>query len=148
MDNFSIPFPFSFQKNRSCKAGIDKGYCDSLSGNERRQYDTIVIEAGEVQNFANFTVRRFRVTSMADDDHNAVHWVTQFHYHRWRCHSSDSDDDDMSERDENDLVNSFDILAFLDFYFHVKMSTKMEDGPILVHCEDGKLSKLLISLIE
>lgn len=113
------------------------GYGDALSGNEKRHYDTLVIEAEEVQEYANFTIRRFRLT---DATNNGENRVTQFHYHRWRCqHADDSDGDDACDRDENDLVNNFDVLAFLDFYIHIKMFTRMEDGPILVHCEDGKV---------
>ncbi|KAL5108905.1 Receptor-type tyrosine-protein phosphatase zeta [Taenia crassiceps] len=96
-------------------------------GSERRQYDSVVIEAEDTVEYAYFSVRRFRVTDLSAT-RGSRQCVTQYHYHRWRLHDCDS---------EEDLVDEFDHLAFIDFYFHVKMGTRLEDGPILVHCEDG-----------
>ncbi|KAL5970833.1 Receptor-type tyrosine-protein phosphatase zeta, partial [Taenia solium] len=96
-------------------------------GSERRQYDSVVIEAENTMEYAYFSVRRFRVTDLSAAG-GSQQCVMQYHYHRWRLHDSDN---------EESLVDEFDHLAFIDFYFHVKMVTRLEDGPILVHCEDG-----------
>ncbi|VDN96921.1 unnamed protein product [Rodentolepis nana] len=98
---------------------VTGGYGDALSGSERRQYDTLIVEADEVQEYANFTIRRFRLTDTTNGGENRI---TQFHYHRWRCQDVDDSDSDYAYgRDENDLVNNFDLLAFLDFYIHQLM---------------------------
>ncbi|KAH9284429.1 Receptor-type tyrosine-protein phosphatase zeta [Echinococcus granulosus] len=96
-------------------------------GSERRQYDSVVIEAVDTVEYAHFSVRRFRVTDLSATG-GSRQCVTQYHYHRWRVYDNENEDD---------LVDGFDHLAFIDFYFHVKMATRLEDGPILVHCEDG-----------
>ena len=94
-----------------------------------------MIELEDTTKYAFFTIRRFRVTDISiAEKHCAV--VTQYHFHRWRL-----------DENEEDLVGGFDYLAFIDFYLHVKMATQLEDGPILVHCEDGKLSGYTAVLI-
>ncbi|VDM21650.1 unnamed protein product [Hydatigera taeniaeformis] len=96
-------------------------------GGERRQYGSVIIEAEDIVEYAHFSVRRFRITDSSASG-GLRQCVLQYHYHQWRSRDSEN---------EEDLVDGFDHLAFIDFYFHVKMATCLEDGPILVHCEDG-----------
>uniref|UniRef100_A0A5K3EIN9 protein-tyrosine-phosphatase n=2 Tax=Mesocestoides corti TaxID=53468 RepID=A0A5K3EIN9_MESCO len=128
---------------------VDKAdiFSDKRHPASERQYDSIMVQALDVVEYAHFSVRRFQVTDL---NAGATHFVIQYHYHSWFAKSNaassmfdsygkvtalgstDRVSAELSERDAG-----FDHLAFIDFYFHVKMATRLEDGPILVHCEDG-----------
>lgn len=126
----NFTFCENIRTNRLCFSPFYVNKPEELEGggSERRQYDSVVIEAEDTVEYAYFSVRRFRVTDLSAAG-GSRQYVMQYHYHRWRLYDSENGED---------LVDGFDHLAFIDFYFHVKMATRLEDGPILVHCEDGK----------
>lgn len=122
-------------------------YADKNSSAAERLYDSIVVLALEVVEYAYFSVRKFKVSDLVA---GTTHFVTQFHYHNWLCKSSLIGDyrdaqnrTSVSEKTSPTFsftdILEFDHLAFIDFYFHVKMATRVEDGPMLVHCEEGRL---------
>uniref|UniRef100_A0A0X3PU61 protein-tyrosine-phosphatase n=1 Tax=Schistocephalus solidus TaxID=70667 RepID=A0A0X3PU61_SCHSO len=127
----------------------ERTYDEAIGGSSNtkveRQYDSLLVLALDSTDYANFTVRRFQVSDVTS---GAVQLVSQYHYHDWqprrfcpsgRWHRRGSQADRIRNRAAaaaEELVD-FDCLAFIDFYFHVVTTRRPEDGPLLVHCEEG-----------
>ncbi|BHF71911.1 Receptor-type tyrosine-protein phosphatase zeta [Sparganum proliferum] len=126
----------------------DEAICSSDNTNVERQYDSLLVLALDSTEYASFTVRRFQISDLTS---GAVQLVSQYHFHDWqprrfspsaRWHRRGSQADRMHTRAAAaaaaaEELADFDYLAFIDFYFHVVTARRPEDGPLLVHCEEG-----------
>ncbi|VDN22032.1 unnamed protein product [Dibothriocephalus latus] len=137
----------------------ERAYDEALFANGHtnsveRQYDSLLVLALDSTEYANFTLRRFQISDLTS---GAVQLVNQYQFHDWqprrlfcpsgRWHRRGSSSGQAvrvqtrtatAAAAAGEELTDFDCLALIDFYFHVVTARRPEDGPLLVHCEEGK----------
>ncbi|KAL3313078.1 hypothetical protein Ciccas_008322 [Cichlidogyrus casuarinus] len=106
-------------------AELEDNFVDLSEQVGMQSYGNIRVLLIETVRYAYFTVRVFRFTHLGS---GASRTVTQYHFTQWT---------ELFIPGASLLQRVQANLIFLEFFFRVKISTRIEDGPILVHCGSG-----------